>query len=234
MSASRPGDLVDPACPQPEPESPGRTGRPRGPSDPSASRQREPVEIAGNRNRARVTRKSLSTLQVLEHGPRSPGTFGRARRTSSMVPSLPGELVDNAFHRPERESPGSAGGHHGPSEMRASCPGELVGPASPQPEPDSPKNWSTPWALAQGRELPGRSGRTHGPSDRGPSNPGELVDPVGPRNRARVTRVSWSTPRDHGRLPESPGTACQHRRPSDLGPSSTRQVVDRAGLWTLA
>ena len=36
--ASRPGELVDPTCPWPEPQVPGRTGRPRGPTDTSERR----------------------------------------------------------------------------------------------------------------------------------------------------------------------------------------------------
>ena len=71
---SHPGGLVDPAGPRPDPETPGRTGRPRGTTDPSDSRWSFP--------------------QALEHGPRSPGTSGRACRPSGMGPSLLGVLVD--------------------------------------------------------------------------------------------------------------------------------------------
>ena len=45
-----------------------------------------------------------------------------------MGPSLLGELVDNAGHRPVRETPGSAGEHRGPSDTSASRLGELVDP----------------------------------------------------------------------------------------------------------
>ena len=166
------GNWSTPWARGPAHESPGRACRPRGPSE-----------------MARVSRKIWSTPQALDHGPRSAGTSGRARRPSGMGPSLPGELVDNAGHRPERESPGSAGERCGTSEPSASRLGELVDHAGPGTiARDARDIWSTPRDLGPQRESPSRAGRHRGPSDTGLSCPGELVETTGYHSRARVVR----------------------------------------------
>ena len=169
----------NPRARRPEHEWPRSACRHRGPSDPPASGPGVPVDLVGHRTGARVAGESWSTPQALEHGPRSAETSGKARRTSGMGPSLPGEVVFNAGHRPERESPGSAGGHRGPSEKSASHPGELVDLAGPR---------------NRARKT-GTAGRSRGPSDPSASRPGELVDHAGPRTIGRVAPDIWSTPR---------------------------------------
>ena len=174
---------------RPKRESPGGTGRPRGPTDPCTSRPGEPVDFAGHRTGARVARESWSTPQALEHGPRSAGTSGRACRHSGMGLSLPRELVDNVGHRPERESPGNAGEPCGTSEPSSSRPGELVDHAGPRTIAREARDiWSTPRDLGPQRESPSRAGRHRGPSDTGLSRPGELVETTGYHSRARVVR----------------------------------------------
>ena len=124
-------------------ESPGRACRPHGPSD-----------------RGRVARESLSTPQALEHGPRSAGTSGRAHRTSGVGPSLPGELVNNAGHRPERKLPGSAAGYRGPLEKSASRSGELFDLAGYwNMARENWDSWLTPWTIGPWRESLGTDGR---------------------------------------------------------------------------
>ena len=187
-SASCPGNLATPRHSAQARVTWG-TGRPRGPTDPRTSGPGEPVNFAGLRTGARVARESWSTPQALEHGPRSAGTSGRACRPSGMGPSLPGELVDNVGHRPERESPGNAGEPCGTSEPSSSRPGELVDHAGPRTIAREARDiWSTPRDLGPQRESPSRAGRHRGPSDTGLSRPGELVETTGYHSRARVVR----------------------------------------------
>ena len=145
------------------------------------------------------------TPHSLEPGPRSHGTSGRACWTSTMGPSLPGQLLD-----PER--------HCMPSEPSTSPPGVRVDPAGPRTLVKVARvSWSTHWSLGHGSEWPRRSGK-----------------PRGPRTRAQDARDSWSTLRDLGPERESSRTAGRHRGSSETGPSRPVQLVDSAGHWSLA
>ena len=204
-------ELVDLVAPRTRARVAGRACRPRGPSD-----------------RGRVARESLSTPQALEHGPRSAGTSCRGHRTSGVGPSLPGELVNNAGHRPERKLPGSGAGYRGPLEKSASLSGELFDLAGYwNMARENWDSWLTPWTMDLGGSRSGLMvdlARVFGNES---ESPGAVHDTAGTciparvawdiwstpwsirsghessgiaghRTRARVTRVRWSTPQDLG------------------------------------
>ena len=192
--ASPLGELVYPAGPLPERESPWRAGRPRRTSDPGLSRplgrHRGPkdkgpsylgqlVEPAGLRTRARVARDSRSTLRARGHGPELPEMACRPRGPSdTSLNALESCSIPQALEHGPR-SHETCGGARGLSEPGASPLGELVNPAGHQ---------------AQARS-PGRAGQPRGPSEPSTSRQGVLVDTAPPRTRARGAWESWSNVR---------------------------------------
>ena len=76
------------------PKTPGRAGRPRGPSDPIASHPVHLVEPMGLRTQARLSRESLLTLWALEPHRESPGRAGQHHGPLDPGCGHPGQLVD--------------------------------------------------------------------------------------------------------------------------------------------
>ena len=98
-----------------------------------------------------------------------------------MGPRIPGELVDNAGHRPEHESPGSAGGHRGPAEKGASRSGELVDLLGYRSwARENWDSWTTPRTISPWSESHGTDGRPRGFLDMSPSRLGVYSTPLAP------------------------------------------------------
>ena len=169
-----PGQLVDNAGHRPERESPGSAGGHRGPSDTSASRPGELVDIGGPRTLARDKRERFSTPRVIRTGRKSSGTAGRPRRAHDPSESRPECCSSTQDLGPGTETPGVASQHCGPRYTGPSRPGVLVDPAGPRPQPESP----------------GRTGPPHGPTDPSASRSGELVVPAGTGTRPRSPGTS--------------------------------------------
>ena len=123
----------------PWPDTPGTAGRPRGPSDPSAS---GPGQLFNTQARSQVARDSWSTPKDFGPGTDSHGMAGRPRGTSDWArdPRTAGRRrghSDPCTRRPEQlfelralghspESPRTAGRRRGPSGTGPSHPGKLV------------------------------------------------------------------------------------------------------------
>ena len=109
--ASPLGELVSPAGPLPERESPWRAGRPRRTSDPGLSRPGQLVDTVGPGPRARVTWFFFTAPATTEPYTLSP----REARLISWSPywsaSCPVQLVDIAGLRHGPETPGRAVRH---------------------------------------------------------------------------------------------------------------------------
>ncbi len=227
--ASPLGELVYPAGPLPERESPWRAGRPRRTSDPGLSRPGQLVDTVGPGPRARVTWDSLSTLRAIGPEPESPGKAGLPHGPSDLSASCPVQLVDIAGLRHGPETPGRAVRHRRHWNTAPAPTRYVVEPASHwSQERVLRDHWLTLQAL--------------GPK---PDRPGERVNPAGPRNGARITKECWSTPQALGReresprrsggpastqpKPESPGGTGQTRGPSDPSASCPGVLVDPVG-----
>ena len=154
------------------PDTPWRSGRPRGPSDPGPSRQRHRVDLAGHRTGARVARDCRSSPRALGPKRDSPGTAGRTSGLSDTGSSRPGQLVDVAGFRASAESPGTAGQHSGPSDHCLSSRDSCLTARVIWHIPKSPRRAGRPRALGHKLESPGRVGRHCGSSDTGPSRAG--------------------------------------------------------------
>ena len=161
------------------PFSPGKPGRTRGTSDLNSSHLGELVGTTGPQPRARVTRDSLSTMDV----------WSTQRALG-----------------PKHECPVKAGRPRGPFEPTRSHPGELVDPAVTSAWARvSQESWWTPWALGTGPDSPKPSERPHRHSDTSVSRPGLLVNPKGNRTQTLVSRDSWSNRRSSDTGPSGPG-----------------------------
>ena len=178
----------------PGPESPGTDGRPCGPSDPSAIRQGERVEIAGTGTRARSPGISGGSRGPWDTAPVA-RTNGLASGPSDPGPSRPGELVDPvgpakpAGVARDRWWTTRALGHW------PRLPWTAGGPPRHSERGGSPQDKeSTPWTLRPERESPGSVGGYRSPSDPSPSRLGHLVDPTCYRSRARAAKDIWSKP----------------------------------------
>ena len=228
----------------PEPEWPGKAGRPRRTPATGPSRQRHQVDLAGSRTRARGRRECWSTPWAVPPKHVSPGSSGRTRGPSDTGPCHP-ELVVTAGIRARPESSGTPVRHRGPCDQGPSRPGQLIHAAGHLARARGAwDSWSTmgPGTRTESR---GRVCGHRGPSSTGLSRPIQVVEPAGPRTWARVPRDRWSTPGSirltceslaqlfdtqalrHGL--ESPGTAGQHRGISDTGPRRQGLLVDPAG-----
>ena len=130
-----------------------------------------------------------------------------------MGPSLLGQLLDNAGHRPKQESPGSAGGHRGPSDNSESGLRGLADLAVPRTLARvGQERLSTPRVIRAGRKSSGRAGRPRRAHDPSVSLP-----------------ECCSSTQDLGPGTETPGAASQHRGPRYTGPSHPGGLVDPAG-----
>ena len=81
------------------PDTPWRSGRPRGPSDSSASCPGHLVDPAGPRTRARVAKDIGSTSRALGQERVLPGTAGQACGDSDPSVSRQGQLVEQAGYQ---------------------------------------------------------------------------------------------------------------------------------------
>ena len=123
-----PGTTGRPWSLGPGPESPGKAGHSRRPSDTGTSRAGQLINPAGSRTQARVALGVLVDTAALRPKRKSRGPSG-------TVPSHPGKLVDTAGHwararvavegwstprdiGPEHDSPRRAGPNRGPSDLR--------------------------------------------------------------------------------------------------------------------
>ena len=130
-----------------------------------------------------------------------------------MGPSLLGQLLDNAGHRPKQESPGSAGGHRGPSDSSESGLRGLADLAVPRTLARvGQERLSTPRVIRAGRKSSGTAGRPRRAHDPSVSLP-----------------ECCSSTQDLGPGTETPGAASQHRGPRYTGPSHPGGLVDPAG-----
>ena len=165
---------------EPEPESPGRGGRHRGPSHQIMSRPGELVEPVGTPNQARVSLGSWSTPPAHRPGPSSPGPAGRPCGTLGMARDTRDSWLkkrSRAQVGAERELPTRSGQPHLPSDTGLRRPGYLVEPAGHQNRARVIRDRrSTPQELQSGPESPRTVGRPCGHLDTRPSHPGQLVD----------------------------------------------------------
>ena len=172
-------------------ESPGRTGRHRGPGDPSESRLVEVVEHAYPQSRARVVRDIWSTPREHASGPESPGTAVRHLKHWNLVSGHPEDLVESTGLQTLAGAALESGLAPRAIGAERESPVQLVDPAGPRTRARvARESWSTPQALGNGPESPWTVVRTCRPSDQGTSR-----------------RDSWSTPQELGLGPESPGRA---------------------------
>ena len=158
------------------PETHGRAGRHRGPTDTSVIRRGELVKTVGPRAQARVARDSLSTPGPSDPGPRrmgqlvdpaGPRTHPRVARESWSKPRSLGHKC---------ESPGTAGQPRALSDMGRKCTGHLVEHMRPRVQSRvSWVSWSTRWDHGHGPESPGLPGQPRRKSGTGPSPPRQMV-----------------------------------------------------------
>ena len=130
-SNNHPGQLVDIAGYLTGRGSPGRSGRPCGPMELSASHPGLLVNTVDPRTRARVARESWFTLWAIGPGPESPG-----RACSPHGLSEPARVTRDSWSTrralgPEHVSTGRVGPPRGLSDPSPSCLGQLVDPVGP-------------------------------------------------------------------------------------------------------
>ena len=216
------------------PESPQRSGRNRGPTDPSAICPGELVITAGPRTRAGVARID-----------------GRQRGPSDPSASPPGELHDPAGSRTraqvtrgswttpwalghDLETPGISGRAREASGAVPCCPGQLVHTVCPRVWVRVARDSeSTPWYIRPGPEWPGKAGRPRGTSGTGPSPPAELVD-RGPSVPGTSCAGELDDPTGFQAQVALCRTAGQYRRPSGPVSNPQGQLVDTADNQTRA
>lgn len=192
------------------------SGRPHGPSDPSAIRPGQQFDTTYPQRRAQVARDSWSSLMAFGHGPASPERAGRHCGTSVPGQGPPGHLVNAAgthaqarFARKSRSTKRALG-----------------------PECESPGWWSYQTALRHGPESHRTAVRPRWASDPTASHAGDLVDTAGVRTWARVARDTWSTLQGLRQRPEWSGRAGRPSGRSDMGPSRLGELVDTTGPRT--